>query len=484
MVLEILGTRLIGPVYGTNLYVWSALIAVTLVSLSAGYWLGGRVSDRRPDPGLFFLLFELAALLIALVPLVRAPVFGLTRGLGLRGGALASAALFLAAPLVVLGMLSPFAVRLAARMVEQVGRTAGRLYAVSTAGSLVGTLLTGFVLIPEFRVRTLFFGAAAVLLLPAVIYQAAASRRGLGAAGVAGLALGWAAARPPATSSQVVEVRESAYSQIKVAQGGNFRALFLNGATQTIVDPATGRGLTTYPYLMADAAWRAAPQGRRALIVGLGGGLLPGLLETWGVRSTVLEIDPAMVEVAARDFGFDPRRARVAIGDGRRLLAADTARYDYILLDAFAGEQVPIHMLTSEMMEVVDRHLAPRGVVVLNYVGYRDGPEARPLRSVARTIAARFPWIRVLPCGTPGRFGGNVLVAGRAPVVPAEGPRPFRVPAFVDSQLAAARPLPLRGPGTLLTDDYNPLDLWSLAGHEEGRRESLAWLPWDVTLAE
>ncbi|MBI5836848.1 MAG: fused MFS/spermidine synthase, partial [Candidatus Eisenbacteria bacterium] len=355
MVLEILGTRLVGPVYGTNLYVWSALIAVTLVSLSAGYWLGGWISDRRPDPALFFLLFEVAALLIVLVPLLREPVFGLTRPMGLRGGALLSAALFLFAPLLVLGTLSPFAVRLAAQVVEEVGRTAGRLYAVSTAGSLVGTLLAGFVLIPQFRVRTVFFGAAAVLLLPALVYQAAAARRGLAAAAVVAAVLTFGALRPPAGSRNVASVRESAYCQVKVVQGGNFRAMLLNGATQTMVDPATGRGLFTYPYLMADAAWRAAPGGRRALIVGLGGGLLPSLLESWGARSRVVEIDPAVVDAAKAWFAFDPARSDLVVADGRRVLVEDTARYDYILLDAFAGEQVPIHMLTREMMAVVDR---------------------------------------------------------------------------------------------------------------------------------
>ncbi|MBI5836847.1 MAG: hypothetical protein HZB25_06360, partial [Candidatus Eisenbacteria bacterium] len=133
---------------------------------------------------------------------------------------------------------------------------------------------------------------------------------------------------------------------------------------------------------------------------------------------------------------------------------------------------------------VVDRRLAPGGVVVLNYVGYREGPRGRPLRSVARTIAATFPWIRVLPCGTAGEYGGNILVAGRAPVSLETGARPFAVSAEVDSELAASKPLALAGPSTLLTDDYNPLDLWALAGHEEWRREALAWMPWDVTLAE
>jgi len=179
MVLEVLGTRLIAPVYGTSLHVWSAIIAVTLLSLSVGYWVGGRFADRFPRASVYFVVFEAAAVLIVLLPLAHQPILTITKPLGLRGGALASAVLFLGLPLTLLGMISPYAVRLAAHLIVDLGRTTGRLYALSTAGSLLGTLCAGFYLIPSFRLRTIFVGTALLLILPAVVWQVAAARRHL-----------------------------------------------------------------------------------------------------------------------------------------------------------------------------------------------------------------------------------------------------------------------------------------------------------------
>jgi len=211
---------------------------------------------------------------------------------------------------------------------------------------------------------------------------------------------------------------------------------------------------------------------------------LPAILASWGVRSEVVEIDPAVVETARQYFAFDPRRAPVHVADGRQYLASRSDRYDYILLDAFAGELVPIHLLTREMAAELDRHLAPGGLVILNYVGYRTGAAARPLRSIVRTLGSEFPWVRALSSGSRGDFGGNVVVAGRAPAALRRGPAPFPIPAEVDSEVAWSRPMRLEGPAIVLRDDYNPLDLWALAGHEEWRREALQWMPWDVALAQ
>jgi spermidine synthase len=486
MVLEVLGTRLIGPVYGSSIYVWSALIAVTLLSLSLGYWLGGLISDRRPHAWLFFLLFELAALLLVAIPLVRVPVFAITRPLGLRGGALASATLFLAVPLTILGTVSPFAVRLAADLLDTIGRTAGRLYAISTAGSLVGTLLTGFYLIPRFRVPTIFFGAAISLLLPALTYQLAAARRHLVVAAVTVATLALVATRPIARSPEVPVVRESFFSEVKVLERPTYRALLLNGAFQTVTAPDSNASLALYPLVMARLAWQAVPDGKRALIVGLGGGVLPRLLASFGVRSRVIEIDPVVVEVAEQYFGFDREASDLTIGDGREFLANTDERYDYILLDAFAGEIVPMHLLSDEMMHAVAAHLEPGGVLLLNYDGYRGGKRARPLRSIVRTIEQSFAWRRVFPLKPRVEYEGNIVLAAKRPVElrRPDSPLPFEVAPQLRHELAAIAPVELRGVAVVLSDDYNPLDLWSVEAHEEWRRLALEKLSWDVLLAE
>ncbi|HEV7734467.1 MAG TPA: fused MFS/spermidine synthase [Candidatus Binatia bacterium] len=484
MVLEVLGSRLIGPVYGTSLYVWSSIIAVTLLSLSVGYWLGGWLADRRPDAATFFLLFELAAVLIVLVPVVREPVFAIAHPFGVRGGSLVSALLLLAPPLTVLGTLSPFAVRIAADLVTTLGRTAGRLYAISTAGSLVGTLAAGFWLIPSFRVTTIFAATAVTLVLPALVYQVLAARRHAAAALVVLALVPFAATHRalPAGPVKVIDVRESFFGQLKVIEGGGMRALLANGGGQTVTDARTGQSAVSYPLMMAGLAWRAHPGGRRALVVGLGGGIIPPLLDAAGITTQSVEIDPMMVDVAVAHFGFDPRRHPVALADGRRFLADDERQWDYVILDAFGGDGVPAHLLTVEMMTLVDARLAPDGVVTVNYNGCRHGETGRPLRAIVTTLATRFPWVKVFP-RDHDVCGGNIVLAAREPHTMQTGPLPFAVPAALAAEVDDVAPIAIE-PGLVLTDAYNPLDLWAVDDLEYLRGLTLTTLRWDVVLAD
>lgn len=484
MVLEVLCSRVIGPVYGTSLYVWSAIIAVTLLSLSVGYWLGGWLADRRPDPGTFFLLFELGALLIVLVPLVRAPVFAIAHPLGVRGGALVAALLLLTPPLTVLGTLSPFAVRIAAELLTTVGRTAGRLYAISTAGSLAGTLAAGFWLIPSFRVTTIFAGTAVALVLPALVYQIAVARRHAVAALLVLAVVPVAAARRAVTDGpvRVLDVRESFFGQLKVIEAAGLRGLLANGGAQTVISVADHQSAVSYVPLMAGLAWRAHPEGRSALIIGLGGGSIPPLLDAAGITSQTVEIDPVMVEVAQAHFGFDPARHPVAIADGRRYLADGAKQWDFVFLDAFGGDGVPVHLLTAEMMMLVDARLAPNGIVVLNYNGCRHGTAGRPLQSIVTTLATRFPWTQVFPRDADA-CGGNIVLAAREPHALRAGPLPFPVAAKLVPEVERITPTTIE-PGIVLTDAFNPLDLWAVDDLEYLRGLTLKNLRWDVVLAD
>lgn len=484
MVLEVLGTRLIAPVFGTSLYVWSAIIAVTLLSLSLGYWFGGRLADRLPHASSYFLVFEIAAVLIVLLPLAREPVLSLTQPLGLRAGSLVAAILFLGVPLTLLGTISPYAVRLGAHLITDLGRTTGRLYALSTAGSLFGTLLAGFYLIPSFRLRSIFLGAALVLATPAVIYQLSAARRQLAIAGIVLLAVLLVGSRPYRGADGIRHMSETHFGQLKVFDQGGARTLLVNGTIQTQTIANTNIPITAYASVMTELAYRARPDGRRALLVGLGGGVLPPLFASFGVHTQSVEIDPEIVAVARDFFAFDPRRHPVAIEDGRHFLAATDETYDYLLLDAFAGEVVPTHLVTAEMVALMDQRLAPRGIVVLNYLGYREGERAKPLRSVVRTLETRFPHVQVWPSYPPGDYGNNIVIASREPIRQSARRRPFAVPPWLEEQVMIQPALDVSGDGIVLTDDYNPLDLWAMDASETWRRAALAtWSP-DVTFAE
>ncbi|HSD60489.1 MAG TPA: fused MFS/spermidine synthase, partial [Burkholderiales bacterium] len=166
MVIEVLGSRVIGPFFGVSLFVWTALITVTLVALAAGYAAGGHLADRRSSPDWLYGIILLAGFAVLLVPLAKAPVLKACLPLGLRAGALTSAAALFGPSLFLLGCVSPYVVKIAARELQSLGRTVGGLYALSTVGSFVGTVATGFFLIAFLGVNHIFLltGAALVAL--------------------------------------------------------------------------------------------------------------------------------------------------------------------------------------------------------------------------------------------------------------------------------------------------------------------------------
>ena len=169
MMLELLGTRIIGPFYGVSLYVWSALISVALIALALGYYLGGLVADRA---GRFRIshAISLAALSAATIPLASRPVLLATDALGLRAGAFVSALVLFTVPLTFLGMISPQVIKLSTRRLDRVGLASGSVYAVSTVGSVVGTLLLGFFLLPVLGSRAILYGVSAALFILAVLF--------------------------------------------------------------------------------------------------------------------------------------------------------------------------------------------------------------------------------------------------------------------------------------------------------------------------
>jgi len=169
LVLEILGTRVLGPFYGVSLFLWSALIAVTLAALASGYALGGRWASRDPRAGRLALVLAFAGLWVLAIPWLRGPVVHAAAGFGLRGAVLIAALLLFFPPLALLGVVSPYAIRLATRSVDEVGRVAGDLFAISTLASVAAAVATGFLLIPTLGVNRLLVTVAISLFAAAAI---------------------------------------------------------------------------------------------------------------------------------------------------------------------------------------------------------------------------------------------------------------------------------------------------------------------------
>jgi spermidine synthase len=416
MALEIVGSRMLAPYFGNSIFVWGSLISVVLAALSLGYWLGGIVADRWPRFSVLAMLIAAPGVIIALLPFAYP---GLNRAIaggdiGSRLGPLVSSLILFLVPSVFLGTISPFAVRLQARAVASVGSTAGGLYAVSTAGSILGTLATAFYLIAVLGVANIVHGLGLTLLLVAA--GILLGRRRVAQAGIVGLcavvlltAIIWHA-RTRAAEAGLILQKDSFYNHIRLAEDGDQRYMDFENLRQSAMllkDPWELR-LRYTRFLSLALTLQAEP--KRALILGLGGGSFPKKLyrDFPNVVVDVVDIDPEVIAIAKQYFGVpEDARLRLFATDGRRFVQEATDKYDLIFLDAYNSDTIPFHLATREFYEEIKTRLAPGGVVVSNIIGTLRGPQSGFFRSIYRTLSEVFPTIYVVP--TYPQSGGWIL---------------------------------------------------------------------------
>jgi len=484
LILEILGSRLLAPFFGSTIFVWSSLIAVTMLALAAGYSLGGRLADRAdPLPSLYRLLV-VAGWLILLVPFLRLGVLPAASRLGLRAGALTAALLLVGPPLTLLGCVAPLAAKAAVADLGTLGTRVGGLYALSTFGSLAGALVAGFVLIPGVGVRRVLFISAFLCFLPALGFWIMSRFRGrmawlaLASAGIL-LCLAGAARgdRLPAQRGEwiLLEKADTLYAEAKVTQFRTARVLLLDGTMQTGLELASGGPLFSYACGVTGLLLASKPEARRVLLVGLGGGVLAGMLAKQGMKVSAVEIDPVVARLARERFGLSPD-VPVTIGDGRIFLAGSApAVYDAVIMDAYAGEAPPAHLFTVESVRLVARALKPDGVGLANLI---CEPGGRLAQAAGATLSSVFPWVTAYAMDAADVsnvifvFGDRPRSLTRIPELPVLPMVAAQAKGLLDRRVA------LGGSGARpLTDDYNPMETLGLKARERMRRNVLAILP-------
>ncbi len=431
MGLEIVGSRVLAPVFGTSLFVWGALITTFLAALALGYALGGRLADRRPDPGVLAALLAFSGILLFVI---FASPHGLLAALGRaslpeRFRPLVAAAILFGPPSVLMGMVTPFAVRLAAKEIETVGSAAGRLSALSTAGSILGTFATAFFLIPAFATKPILFGLGATLLISSLLVPA--PRTAARAAIVTLLAVGAAAAYltvssgnpSPEPAGKVVYEKETAYHHLRVVDSGLRRSLYFDNRTQGYIAVRPGLELPKgYRDGMMLALVFPLHPVRRTVMIGLGAGMVPSLLSERApeIANTSIEIDPEVVETARRFFRFaPPANGRVLVGDGRRELDRQVPGADVIFVDAYFADSLPFHLVTKEFFELCHRKLPPDGVLSMNFGGNLTGRRNALFWAAVKTVRLVFPHAYIfsseLSSGRATFEGNAILIATRSP---------------------------------------------------------------------
>jgi len=482
LIVEILGAKMLSPFVGTSHFVWTAQIGVTLVSLACGYYLGGRIADARPKFSLMFTAILIAAVYLCMTLFLVEPIAFATLKYRLALGALLTSAFLFFIPLTCLAMVGPFLIRALVPALHQLGKHAGQISAISTIGSVLGTSLIGYVLLPFMANSTTMLMTAGILASLSIIYfivwgrnEGKAAPVLLALAGVAFGFLGWANERDRrfASGEELMRVNSN-FGLLQVMRSKAAGTLhYLNDyLTQNTYDPQTGKSMSLFTYMLAELPYSYTDKVDDVLCIGMGVGIAPMDFAKRGERVDVVEINPTVVPLAEKYFGLKPEKLNIHIGDGRYFLNKPSKKYDVIALDAFLGDSSPAHLMTIEAFKAMRAALRPGGVLVINSFGdFRTGHDFF-MRSLARTLQEAFGHVRVHtsdPHGTSNVF----FVASDEPLQMRKEPDYNAMPRYIGHQVRSAyEGLVTIDPGNAptLTDDFNPVEYYDAANREHHRR--------------
>lgn len=453
MILEMAGSRLLAPWLGTSVVVWTSLIGIILASLSLGYWLGGRLADRilscdcapsakdakssntsasyKKALRVLSLLFTVSAVFVLITAIIHKVILMILAPVPLLHLATIIAALILfAAPAVLFGMISPFAMRLAITGSATSGSTIGRLNAISTVGSIFGTFLGGFVLISWFGTVEIILGVAACQLISALIVSARPLAPKFFTCALLVFTLLGYALTDESLSATGAETRETPYNTIKITMGGYAGRPIIALSTDpgkaqsgAYVDDMTE---LAFPYTRYyEIATALKPSARRVLMLGGGGYSVPKWLlagksglDAKNLRVDVVEIDPGITKAASDYLGLDTgdERIRIFHEDARifsRRLAAGLSgaeapakgeRYDLIFMDVFNSYySVPFHVGTAEAAKELNALLDDDGVFLMNIISSLDGKNGKLFQAIHAAFAEHFPVTHVFLVHHPGQ---------------------------------------------------------------------------------
>lgn len=459
LVIELIGTRILAPYFGSGIYTWSALIAVTLAALALGYAFGGRLADRLPRADILYNLCLAAGLWTLSTPMLAGPLLPMMSQIAdIRIGVLLSSLCLYFPNLFLLGAVGPFVIRLMTRERETVGSVSGRVFAVSTVGSLLGALGTGFVLIPNVGVLAIFAFCGSLLLALAILGNFRPKFIGFALLLFVPLAVMLVTGDRPAPDASVKLLAQtpSYYGNIQVIRKHSQKSLLVDGIGQNYVydDGRYSTGYINFIAALPQITRTDAGANRNALVIGLGAGQLPMRLQQSGFHVEAVEIDPKIGDIARQHFGFDLPAGQLHYTDGRVFLLRAGKTYEYIVIDAFSAEQIAAHLVTQQAFAQASDRLSDTGVLAINITSSIDGEDVAALDNTLRAV---FPHVRSFSPGSEGELASIVMLASRSPIRLATDRSPPGAPQTRDVTRFVAGELTGMHSDLLLTDDYNPV---------------------------
>ncbi len=487
MGLEIAGSRVLAPHFGNSIFVWGSLIAIFLMAISIGNYLGGRLADQFPSH-LFLnsICIAVALWIFGLAIFGSALCVSLAEaGMGEQSGPLVASLILFLAPSIGMGMVSPFAIRLATSSLATVGQVSGALYALSNTGSILGTMLTTFVLIPFIGLAAILKGLGVVLLVIAILTSPGIWNRKyapnlFALLVVTGLLLWLPEARQNVfrPGEELVVAVSTPYHNIAVVDNT------IDEVREMRFDQFTESAISTRPPHIALAnytdyfhlAFLLKPQLERTLFIGAGGAVGPRAFHMHDAEMEidVIDIDPKVLELTRTHFFLqDDPRIRTIAHDGR-IFVRDAQQYDSIILDAFTiGGRIPFHLVTQEFFTLCRDRLNDDGVFVMNINSALEGPQAGIFRSTYRTLKEVFPQVYVFKKYRHQNYdtdSANIILVGsnsKQRLAPADWQRlasDHLSDSYVKAQTLRAavddlvEDVPDVSAAPLFTDDYAPIE--------------------------
>lgn len=398
MVAELAGGKMLAPFYGTSLYVWASTLALTLGGLTLGYYWGGELSKKElpQRQKALFLILAVASALVIVMPMTARFIMGNTLEMSFLTGVITSQLFFLLPPIMGMGMVSPMLISLIAEN-NNSGKAAGLIYATSTLGGVIATMITGFWLVPLVGISLPCIVAGGILLLLTIIVLRPKNKI---VAGVLLLLLVPAfffydSNRHRETDKyKILYHTEGMLGQVKVVDfnytesGLNIpsRVMLVNHNWQTWISSKDKHFSFLYYTRFTNAVIKSMPKGSKALLIGLGGGTVALQLEQHGMSYDAVEIDGRLPELAEKYFGLQHAVANTAVDDGRHYINICKKKYDLIIVDALLGENVPSHLLSKEAFTKMKELLNPDGKIFIEFDGIRQEDDGLAQQMVYNTL--------------------------------------------------------------------------------------------------
>lgn len=389
MAVEIAGAKLLAPFFGSSLYVWSSVMAITLGGLASGYFLGGKLSKRKDKERMLFYILAIAVCCMSSMPFLNSLLYSAANYLSLLPAVVISTFVLLFPTMLCMGATSPLIISVLTTQVNDSGENSGKIYAISTTGGILATFLSGFYLIPNYGITFTLLCFSVLLALVSLFLLVKKKSFSVLIILIPLVFLGYGFIKKRQNLFTIyqtdgilgkLEIRDEpsvADPQVLI------RKLLINSIIQTEMNLSNQQSVSEYIHLL-EKNIIYFPKGK-ALILGLGGGLVSNVFHQYHYQVTGVEFDERIIKMA-KTFFYLNDSVKTVCDDARHFINTDNSKYNIVLFDIFKAEEQPSHVITMESLEKLKLLLDSNGVVLINTHGYLKGEKGKGTQCLLATL--------------------------------------------------------------------------------------------------